>query len=135
MDPLAQLLSLPFLIFSLLVGGVIFVFRTIVEFFWKTAVNNRAWEDLILPILPIFVGGILAYFAKMYPYGTEFASISGRVAFGSVAGGLSTILYRMMKSLIKQKIASLTGTTTTTQTTSASNAIPTMSADLHKDPS
>jgi hypothetical protein len=144
MDPLSQLLSFAFIVFSLLVGGIIFIFRIIVEFIWKNAPNNKVWEDLILPVLPAPVGTCLAYFAAAYPYGTGFTTTSGRLAFGFVAGLLSSMLYRVVKATLKQKLATLdpslqtttpttvsTTTSTTTSTTSASNSIPTMSADLH----
>lgn len=135
MDPLSQLLSLAFIIFSLLVGGIVFIIRKIVEFAWKNAPNNKFWEDVVLPTVPALIGIAIAYFATSYPYGTGFTTTSGRCAFGFVAGLFSGLLYRVVKSLLKQKLdTSQAADATILNSTAPKASVPTMSADLHKDP-
>jgi len=138
MDPLSSLLSLAFIIFSLFVGGIVFVIRTIVEYIWKNAPNNKLWENVILPIVPALIGAVIAYFATMYPYSTGFTSTSGRCTFGFVAGLFSGLLYRVVKSLLKQKLdttrAADQSVVASMPTSAANSSVPTMSADLHKDP-
>lgn len=121
MDPLASLLSFSFIIFSLLIGGIVFGLRTVVEFFWKTAQNNKVWEEIILPIFPVILGGVLAFFMTMYPYSIGFTSTSGRIAFGAVAGLLSGLLYRVVKSLLKQKLTTIVQAVDTTITSTTTN--------------
>lgn len=137
MDPLTQLLSFSFIIFSLLIGGITYILRIIIEFFWKSAPNNKIWEDIILPIVPMLMGIGVAYFATMYPYPVGFNAVSGRLAFGGVAGLFSGLLYRLIKSTIKQKINSLISTntpnsTTTIQISSTDQQNKYMGSDLYK---
>lgn len=148
MDPLSTLLSLSFIIFSLLISAIMFIFRIIFEYIFKSLVNNKLWEDVVLPILPVLIGFGLAFIAKAYPYGASFTTTSGRLAFGAVAGLLSGLLYRFVKALIQQKISSLlpapastpaltptmAAATTTLEALPENTTIKTMGADLHLPP-
>lgn len=108
MDPILEMFfSWQFIVFSLAVAAVIFVIRTVVEYFVqksKPAVK-KLWHDLFLPILPVFVGGFIGHFFKSYPYPNDLTSDGNRIVFGVVAGLLSGLLYRVIKSLIMQKIS------------------------------
>jgi hypothetical protein len=101
---LSNLFSLQFLIFCLGLAAVIFVVRKFVEFFVKTVKVLKLWHELILPVFPVVLGGLTGLFAQMYPYPEGIGSASGRVLFGLVAGLLSGLVYRVVKSLLKAKI-------------------------------
>lgn len=68
------------------------------------AKNSKLWKDLILPILPVILGPAAAYLAHQYPYPGGLTSGSARVAFGLVAGLLSGLVYRVLKSMLGYKI-------------------------------
>lgn len=108
MDPILQMfLSWQFIVFSLAIAAIIFVIRTAVEFFIKNTKSTakKIWQDLLLPILPVFVGGLSAFLIKSYPYPNDLTANGSRVVFGVVAGLLSGLLYRVIKSLVSQKIS------------------------------
>lgn len=107
MDPILQIfLSWQFVVFSLAVAAIMFVIRTVGEYFFKNAklTVKKLWQDLFLPILPVIVGGLFAFFVKSYPYPNNLTSNGNRIVFGVVAGLLSGLLYRVIKSLIFQKL-------------------------------
>lgn len=108
-------LSWQFLFFCLAIGAVVFVIRQIAEYWmknwwplkqWKAA-NKQAklWRDLILPILPILLGQAAALLATGYPYPEGFSTLSGRIAFGLVAGFTSGLVVRLFKSFFAGKMA------------------------------
>lgn len=101
---LSTLFSLQFLLFCLGLAAVIFVVRRFVEYFVKTKSFLKLWHELILPVFPVMLGGLTGLLAKMYPYPEGIESASGRVLFGLVAGLLSGLVYRVIKSLLKAKI-------------------------------
>lgn len=58
----------------------------------------EGWREWILPLSPIFLGGLVALLAPMYPFPEAFAaSESGKLFFGIVTGGASGYVYRFMK--------------------------------------
>lgn len=101
---LSTLFSLQFLLFCLGLAAVIFVVRRFVEYFVKAKSVIKLWHELILPVFPVLLGGVTGLLAKMYPYPEGIVSVSGRVLFGLVAGLLSGLVYRVIKSLLKAKI-------------------------------
>jgi len=111
MDTIFQaLFSWQFLLFCLAISAVIFVVRKVSEYVltnWNvTAKESKLWRELILPILPIFIGPTVAFFAEQYPYpfpAGSASSYSARLAFGLVSGLLSGLLYRVLKSLLNYK--------------------------------
>lgn len=112
MDSILQmLLSWQFIVFGLAVAALIFVIRQFIEYgllnWFK--INSKAkkmklWHDLFLPILPVVLGGLLGFIFKTYPYPNGLSTNGGRVIFGLVAGLMSGLLYRVIKSLLFQKI-------------------------------
>ncbi len=108
MDPLA-FLTWQFVLFSLSVMAVMFVVRTIVEYFIKLSKSSKLWNSLILPIAPIFVGGLMAYVLKMYPYSPGLDGKANHILFGLVGGLLSTIIFKVVKELLGGKISQMVG--------------------------
>jgi hypothetical protein len=112
MDPILQvLLSWQFVLFSLAVAAVMYVFRIVVEyifsFFKVDPKNPKWWNDLVLPILPVFIGAFGALHFQSFPYPDGLTTHGDRLIFGLVAGLLSTLLYRVFKALLYQKIQGL----------------------------
>lgn len=125
MDPILQvLLSWQFVLFGLAVAMIMYVIRIVAEYIaevlHKNLGSSKLWNELILPITPILLGLIGAILLKTFPYPGFTPDAAGhfargdRMIFGLVAGGFSTIMYRVIKSLLYQKIVSaaqvLTGT-------------------------
>ncbi len=109
MDPILQtLLSWQFMLFGLAIAAVVFIVRTIVEYLIENytpfAKETKLWNDLILPLLPVFLGPIGACLVKKFPYPDGLTDTDSRVIFGLVAGLLSTLLYRVVKALLLQKL-------------------------------
>jgi hypothetical protein len=68
------------------------------------AKESKLWNDLLLPILPVIIGASGGYLFKTYPYPNGLITDGDRIVFGLVAGLLSTLLYRVVKALMFQKI-------------------------------
>lgn len=110
MDSAIQiLLSWQFLMLCLGIAAITFVFRKIFEYviFKYFSKIKNAWSEVIVPILPVIIGGLIAEFAKQYPYPDDIQSDSGKVFFGLIAGMFSGLVYRIAKSYIS-KIGSKT---------------------------
>lgn len=109
MDPLA-FLSWQFVMFSLVIAAIMYVIRTILEFFIPKLMNFKIWNSLLLMLLPIFIGASLGDWWKMYPYAIGLTTTSEHIAYGAVAGLLSTVLFKVIKELLINKVVAV-GTT------------------------
>lgn len=118
MDPILQvLLSWQFVLFGLAIATVVYVFRTIVEYFASLCKANlsasQLWNNLILPLFPIAIGILAALVLKKFPYPGFVPNAAGvivrgdRIIFGLVTGLLSTLMYRVVKSLLYQKMVGI----------------------------
>jgi len=117
MDTLLQtLLSWQFMLFSLSIAAAVYVLRTMAEYAmtkWQFAAKESGlWNNLLLPILPVFLGGASGVLFKTFPYPDGLTTTSSRLIFGIVAGLLSGLLYRVIKSLLFQKIQDVTNVVT-----------------------
>ena len=140
MDPILQvLLSWQFVLFGLAVAFIVYVLRLIVEYI-AGAVKvdlsaSKFWNDLVLPILPIVLGVLGAWFVTSFPYPGFTPDAHGVVArgdrliFGLVAGGFSTMMYRVIKALLYQKLVdtaqNLSPTATNPVVTTTTTVTPT----------
>lgn len=139
MDPILQvLLSWQFVLFGLAVAFVIYVARIIAEYIAtvlnKNLASSKLWNELVLPVTPIVLGVVGSILLKSFPYPGFTPDAHGvfargdRIIFGLVAGGFSTIMYRVIKSLLYQKIVSaaqvLTGTVPMTINSLPTEQIP-----------
>ncbi len=108
MEGLEVLLSWQFIAFGLSISALVLVFRRVIEYliqnnnFFKK--ESKLWTSLILPILPVFLGPLGAYFLKSYPYPEMVNTPAGRFAFGLIAGLMSGLIYRVVKGLVFSKI-------------------------------
>lgn len=132
MDGILQLLfSWQFIFFALAVAAVMYVIRLFVEYFLNLSKvdikKSKLWNDLIMPILPVLIGAFGSVFLKAFPYPDGLTTKGDRIVFGLVAGLLSTVIYRVVKALLYQKIvaalqpapASASVTSTNIDTTAA----------------
>jgi hypothetical protein len=109
MDPILQaFLNWQMLTFGVAVASVMFVLRKIVEFlivnYFSQPKETKLWNDLLLPILPVILGSSGSLIFKTFPYPDGLSSTGSRFIFGLVAGLLSTLFYRVIKSMLNQKI-------------------------------
>lgn len=115
MDPILQvLLSWQFVLFGLAIAAIIYVFRLVVQYvaslLKKDLSKSNLWDNLILPVAPIVVGVVAALLLKKFPYPGFTADAHGvvmrgdRIIFGLVTGLFSTVMYRMVKSMLYQKL-------------------------------
>ena len=112
MDPiLAVLFGWQFVLFSLAVATVMYVIRIIVDYVltnYKIDPSKpKLWNDLIMPILPVILGTLAGIFFTSFPYPDGLTTRGDRIIFGLVAGLLSTLLYRVFKALLYQKMQAL----------------------------
>jgi len=104
------LLTWQFLFFCLAIAALTFVFRKIGDFIinnykWA-AIVVRFWNDLMLPILPVVLGCVTALILKKYPYPDNLTTGGSRFIWGLVAGLLSGLVYRIVKSFLNNQINS-----------------------------
>src|SRR5271166_1694185 len=103
MDPLS-FLTPSFILFSLFIMAIMYMLRTSLEYFLPSVKTNGFWNDFLLLTLPIVIGCVLGYVFKAYPYGTGFTANSTHSIYGSVAGLLSTLIFKLINGLLGAKI-------------------------------
>ena len=108
---LQALFSYQFVLFCLAISAFTYVVTMVVNYIFHVkgyiAKENHLWSELILPLLPLILGSFGAVIAKQYPYPLEITSVSGRFAFGLVAGLLSGFAWRWVKAIIGSKMRAL----------------------------
>lgn len=63
------------------------------------------WHEVILPAFPIALGALLAALMTKYPWPPSVTSTGFRVLIGVVCGGGNTLVYRIIKSIVKKNYA------------------------------
>lgn len=108
MDIFQTLLTWQFLLLCLTVSAIMFVVKqTSVYLFnkyYKLKKFLKFWNDVLLPILPIFIGGLLVKLAPGYPYPESLKDFGSKLFFGITAGLFSGVVYRVLKSLLLSNI-------------------------------
>ena len=105
MDQLLEaLLSFQFALMCLGIGVTVFVIRTVTEYLFKNVFKkeNMLWTEVILPLLPIVLGGLTSFFEDVYP--DNVTSRLSKVFFGLIAGSASSFVFRTFKSFLKKKL-------------------------------
>lgn len=98
--------TLSFVALSLGIWIVVSHARMILEFFLPSLAKKPVWLNLILPFLPVLLGGLFGVYVVDYPYATELAASNmGRFFYGLVAGFLSSFTYRIVKAFVNSKIS------------------------------
>jgi len=101
---ISALFSWQFILFALGVSVVMWFLRTILEYIFPNIDKIKFWSELCLPLLPPTIGATVSYFATKYAYPDGLNSLSGRLLFGSVAGLLSGLIFRVVRGMLKDKI-------------------------------
>lgn len=81
---------------------LVFILRRLVEGFWKKALANYYWSEIVLPILPPVLGALIALVAVSYPYPEIVKTAGVRVFYGLGMGFFSGWAYRVFKSVLKK---------------------------------
>jgi len=94
----------PPIVFMLAIWFFTLSVRRVVEhFFPKLGGKGTLWSDLVLPILPIVLGGLFAVTMYKFPFLDKLPSWGTRAFYGCVAGGGSGVLYRVIRTILKKK--------------------------------
>jgi hypothetical protein len=105
MDLVQVFISKEFIFLSLGIWALTLVVRKITEFILDkpqvpASKTSRIWTDLILPLLPVFIGLVFGIFVKKYAYPESMISTSSRIVFAVVAGMFSGLVFRVVKSVL-----------------------------------
>lgn len=114
MDTILQtFFSWQFLMLCLGIAAITSFIRRYIDFAIKLRDSKRApeaaktqsmlsyfWQEVVLPTFPVALGGIITAYVSKYPFPEDIKTLSGRVFFGMVAGMLSTLVYRVAKSVL-----------------------------------
>lgn len=104
--------ALSFVLLALAIAALTFVLRKVIEFALDSSKiptgnmskTSRVWTEVVLPISPIVLGGLIGLVATMYPFPEGLTTTSARVLFGLVAGFLSGLVYRLVKRVLVNKL-------------------------------
>lgn len=109
---LSIFLTWQFVLLALGISAITYVIRTIIEY---CVLNNpkmpgnsasRFWRDFVLVLLPVALGMIFPLVGKSFPYPQIIHEAYSRFLFGSTAGLLSPILYRVIKAMLWRNASS-----------------------------
>lgn len=110
---LASLFTLEFVVYCVIIFLAVSVIRYSLEWLaqfvfkftsdrFDKAVTDF-WKEIALPVLPMIVGGLFAYFVAEYPYPEIFTtSVTARVFFGIFTGLVSAHAYPRIKFYLKK---------------------------------
>lgn len=65
--------------------------------------GSRWWNEVVLYIIPVFIGGLFGLFLKSEFFFGDIKEVSTRVTLGGVVGWLASFLYKILRKAIKQK--------------------------------
>lgn len=107
-----QFLTLPIVIFCLVICFLVWLQKTGLEMAFPKLKNMKIWNDFLVHIGPCGTGGIIAASVKAYPFPAILdTNWFNRACVGIVCGVFSAYVWRMAKSFLVQK-AGITITTT-----------------------
>lgn len=98
-----QFLTLPMLIFCLVIFVLVWFQRRFLELAWPKIKDNVFWRELFLPIGPPGTGAILGALICDYPFPDILNNLTGRIFCGIVCGLASAKAYRIMKMFLAEK--------------------------------
>lgn len=93
---------------------VTYLIRRVIEGTWsiliqqgdakKTSVSSRIWDEVVVPILPILIGGGLSFAAKTFVW-PDFAIKTklARFLYGCICGLFSSFIYNRIRGWLKSK--------------------------------
>jgi len=93
---------------------VTYLIRRVIEGTWsiliqqgeakKVSVSSRIWEEVVVPILPIMIGGGLSFAAKTFVW-PDFAIKTklARFLYGCICGLFSAFIYNRIRGWLKSR--------------------------------
>lgn len=88
-------------LFALGIFVVTYVTRTVIQYFWKDWKKSLFYNELVLHLLPIVLGGALSML-KNFPWPNVIAnSRSGRLFFGMTLGMFCGLIYSRVHGFAK----------------------------------
>jgi len=102
-DILGQLITVPNLVFCIMIALIVEGKNRLISYFWAGAKTNKLYQDLGLPLAPLVIGALLAALVKSYPYPEAFSAFGPRLILGSIFGLVSAHIYRIGKKFIVKK--------------------------------
>jgi hypothetical protein len=103
MEILNQLLTIPMIIFCLVIFVLVWIQRKLVELLFPKAKDFIFWRELLLPLGPAGTGAILGILLTSYPVPESLTSLVGRIFYGVACGLASATIYRMLKTFLVEK--------------------------------
>jgi hypothetical protein len=105
-----------FLVLCLLIAVIVIGVRKTIEFItrlisdkyirFKSFINsvsfNYFYSEMLIPAMPLIVGGIFTKLVTSYPYPENFKMAGGRIGLGIIAGLFSAFVYPRAMYLFKQ---------------------------------
>lgn len=105
MDILEQFLSFQMLALCLLIFGLVWIQRKVLELKFPQLKVYKWWKEFLVPVGPLGTGALFGVFATPYPWPEMFSnSWVSRGAIGFVAGMLSGLIYRLVWKNLLEKI-------------------------------
>ncbi len=96
------------LLFCLGIYVITYVLRTVTEALWKRfrggkkLTDSNLWNELFLPLGPIFVGWVLAFLGKKFPWPVAIAgTATGKLLYGGLCGIASGWIYARLRAWLK----------------------------------
>lgn len=65
---------------------------------------SRWWNEVILYILPVFIGGSFGLFGNSTFLFGDIKELTARVTLGGVVGWLSSFMYKVLRKVVKQRL-------------------------------
>ena len=107
-DLVEQVLSVPMVVFALVIWALVWIQRRGLETFIPSIKNKKWWNDFLIPLGPLGTGAILASILTMYPFPELLAGHwTGRAALGLVCGLGSGLVYRLYKKMLAGTVSTM----------------------------
>jgi hypothetical protein len=88
-------------LFTLGIFVMTYIIRLAIQFFWKAWRASHLYNDLILHLMPLALGGGVAAFALKYPWPDVLAvSLSARIFYGLFLGMICGLVYGRVRKML-----------------------------------
>jgi hypothetical protein len=89
-------------LYALGVFMITYVIRLGVQVAWKNWKTNKVYNEFVLHVLPIVTGGVIAAFAKKFPWPAQIAgSLSARMFYGMIMGMFCGFVYGRVRKFFE----------------------------------
>ena len=102
-DVFSTFFSAQTLLLCLGIYVLVFVLRKITEAAWPALKEHRWHRELMLPLMPIFVGALLGIVMIAWTPEAVGTTPGARGLYGAICGTFSSLVYGRFKSWIKSR--------------------------------